>query len=100
MLCVVPHPTAEGIIPNFPLSAAEMHRGASELCVIVSVIVSGCAFDSFTHWERSGMKEQPLAYLLPALTLTLSRRERGAVQRQHRDIVTRTPLDPGKHTDL
>jgi hypothetical protein len=38
------------------------------------------------------MKEQPLAYLLPALTLILSRRKRGAVQRQHGDMVTRTPL--------
>jgi hypothetical protein len=43
------------------------------------VIVSGCTFYSLSHWERAGVQEQPLAYLLPALTLTLSRRERGAV---------------------
>jgi hypothetical protein len=36
VLRVMQHPTAEGIIPNFPLSAAEMRRGASEWCVIVS----------------------------------------------------------------
>ncbi len=87
MLCVVPHPRAEGIIANFPLSAAEMRQGASELCVIVT----GCALDSLSHWEKAGVKEQPLAYLLPALTLTPSRRERGAVQRQHYETVTHPP---------
>jgi hypothetical protein len=56
------------------------------------MIVSGGAFYSLSHWERVGMKEQPLAYLLPALSLILAQRKRGAVQRQHRDMVTRTPL--------